>query len=91
MQNNRPLTFGSIISLKIHRCPNLYLFSQGFFDSHVFLFDFSNEGENLHKMPDFFSTTFKILPFTTQSHYKFQGKIKETLIDSYDEFQIKCM
>lgn len=87
MENKTPLTFGSIISIRISSNPNLYLFSQGFFVNEVFIYDFSL-GEKGSKTPDFFLTTFKILPFSKLSHFKSQKIIKETLIDHYNDFQI---
>lgn len=87
-QNKVPLTFGSIISLKISTFPNLYLISQGFFVNNVFLDDFSCQ-DNHFKHQDFLLTTFKILPFPIISHFKTQILIKDTLIDNYDFFKTK--
>ena len=87
-QDKTPLTFGSIISIKISTHNDLYLISQGFFVNDVSLQDFSNQ-ENLFKQEDFFLTTFKILPFSIISHFKSQNLIKKTILDNYEQFKSK--
>ena len=89
IQNKIPLTFGSIISIKISTNPNLYIISQGFFINNVSLHDFSTK--NSPKSHDFLLTNFKILPFSIISHFKSQNLIKETLIDNYDDFKTRSI
>ena len=85
-----PLTFGSTISIKIASQPDLFLISQGFFVNNITLHDFSLRSSTL-KQHEFLLTTFKILPFSTTSHFKTQNLIKNIMIDNQEDFKEKSI
>jgi len=84
-----PITFGSCISISLDNNPNLYLSSEGFVDSRLYVekYDQTVSSQN------FSTSVFKILPFSSTASFKNQNKLHTLLQDfnqEYAQFLQEC-
>ena len=77
-----PITFGSCISISLDNNPNLYLSSEGFVNSRLFV----EKYDQTVASHNFGTSVFKIMPFSSTANFRNQNKLHTLLQDFNQEY-----